>query len=70
MAKTAPAFPYRVVAYAQMFNLGNVHRQIVRDNDGDFFWRLVPANGAVSGWAAGDPRHTAAERNPHTGAHP
>lgn len=70
VAKTSPTFPYHVIAYAQMFNLGHVHRQIVRDNDGDCFWRLIPRDGAAGAWCAGDPRHTAAEHNASPGAHP
>lgn len=70
VAKTAPTFPYTVLAYAQMFNLGAVHRQIVRDADGDHFWRLIPRDGGPGAWCAGDPRHTADRHAPSPGAHP
>lgn len=58
--KTAPVLPYSVTAYALMHNLstpenGSIHRQIVRDFDGDYFWRLIPRDGAPSAWMAGNP---------------
>ena len=66
--RIAPAFPYVVVAYAQMFNLGHVHRQIVRDANGEFFWRLIPRDAGPGEWCKGDPRHPA-DVKPSSGAH-